>query len=329
MNLIKKITYRISLNIRRRQHKKTAYIFRDENDGWEKVPYPVLGNKQDGIFYDPFVRWLDDRFVMYVSNRTNNCIVRCESFDGITWSKPIPVLHGTGNHDWRERVNRASVVYKDGIWYMWYTGMSASESKIGMAFSEDGINFNSDNNEPILIPEMDFEKKSVMNPCVIWDEEDKIFKMWYAAGEKFEPDVLCYATSKDGKKWDKYENNPVFTHGNHIYDQAKVGGCDIIKTNGGYIQFYIGYENIDNARICAAFSKDGINWERYRNNPILCATKSGWDADAVYKPTVCYHEKEQMWYLWYNGRKAHDEYIGLARKNAKIGLEMAGNDNSG
>lgn len=46
-----------------------------------------------------------------------------------------------------------------------------------------------------------------MNPYVSYDENEKIFKMWYTAGEKYEPDVLCNATSINGVNWNKYQNN--------------------------------------------------------------------------------------------------------------------------
>ena len=35
-----------------------------------------------------------------------------------------------------------------------------------------------------------------MNPFVMY--EDGKFKMWYAAGETYEPNVICYAESDDG-----------------------------------------------------------------------------------------------------------------------------------
>ena len=57
----------------------------------------------------------------------------------------------------------------------------------------------------MMIPEFDFEKKSVMNPHVIYDKDGKIFKMWYAAGETYELDVIYYAISKNGINWIKYK----------------------------------------------------------------------------------------------------------------------------
>ena len=313
MNIIQKIGKRVKLDARRVLNRRTAYSYPPENDGWIKYGSQVLGG-ENGTFYDPFVRRVDNRYVMMVSHRNTKSIVRCDSKDGIHWSKPASVLEADEASCWEDRVNRACYWIKDGVWYLWYTGMTVNEAKIGLAISKDGYHFERYQQNPIIVPTESHEQGAVMNPCVLWDDADSVFKMWYSAGEKFEPDVLCLATSKDGINWEKHGQNPVFTHGVDKYDQCKVGGCDVVKVNGRYLQFYIGYENIDNARICVAESNDGIDWKRIKQNPILSPTKGAWDSDAVYKPSVCFDIKKNNAYLWYNGRKGHNEYIGLATK---------------
>ena len=70
-----------------------------------------------------------------------------------------------------------------------------------------------------------------MNPYVIY--EDGMFKMYYAAGETYEPDVIAYATSKDGIKWNKYESNPILKASDNRFalDRCKVGACEVIRTS--------------------------------------------------------------------------------------------------
>jgi hypothetical protein len=81
--------------------------------------------------------------------------------------------------------------------------------------------------------------------------------------------------------------------------------------------FYIGYSDINTARIFYAESKDGItNWKR-NNNPIIKPTKNRFDTDACYKPSVIYNKKNKIWMLYYNGRKKVNEYIGLATHKQK------------
>ena len=313
MNIIEKIENRIKLDVRRALNRRTAYDYPPENDGWIKYGSPILGGEA-GTFYDPFVRRIDNLYIMMVSHRNTKSIVRCDSNDGIHWSNPVSVLKPNKESGWEDRVNRACYWIKDGVWYLLYTVMNEKEAKIGLAVSKDVYSFKRYQQNPIIVPTESHEQGAVMNPCVLWDDADSVFKMWYSAGEKFEPDVLCLATSKDGINWEKHGQNPVFTHGIDKYDQCKVGGCDVVKVNGRYLQFYIGYENIDNARICVAEANDGIDWKRFKQNPILSPTKGAWDSDAVYKPSVCFDIKKNNAYLWYNGRKGHNEYIGLATK---------------
>ena len=154
-----------------------------------------------------------------------------------------------------------------------------------------------------------------MIPNVIFDKQENIFKMWYSAGETYEPDVICYATSKDGINWTKYKNNPIFIANKNKFclDSFKVGGSDVHKiSNNKYIMFYIGYSDINTARIFIAKSKNGINnWKRL-DTPIIKPTKGQFDSDACYKPTALYDKKKKEWLIWYNGRRKNKEFIGLA-----------------
>jgi predicted GH43/DUF377 family glycosyl hydrolase len=114
--------------------------------------------------------------------------------------------------------------------------------------------------------------------------------------------------------WRKHRANPVFTgNRNNPWEQQRIGGCEVHPYKGGYLFFYIGYENVDTARICIAWSPDGISrFERCKYNPIVSPTPGGWDEDACYKPSAVYDKANDRWLLWYNGRKGSDEYIGLA-----------------
>ena len=136
--------------------------------------------------------------------------------------------------------------------------------------------------------------------------------------------VLAYATSKDGMRWDKLPVNPIFcATKENPYEQDRIGACQVVKADGWHYMFYIGYEDIDTARICLARSRNGVTgWERHRENPIVSPTEGGWDADACYKPTVVRDEENGRWLLWYNGRRGGDEYIGLViHEGLDLGFE--------
>jgi len=167
--------------------------------------------------------------------------------------------------------------------------------------------------KPVLTPTQPWEKTSVMTPHVIWDDEARLYKIWYSAGLNREPDAIGYATSPDGLVWTKREENPVFEADPKVeWRRAKVAGCQIIKDSGWYLMFYIGFSNPYHAQIGIARSKDGItNWQQLAANPIIrTSAQPGWDADACYKPYAMFDGEK--WVLWYNGRRKNLEQIGVA-----------------
>lgn len=173
---------------------------------------------------------------------------------------------------------------------MWYTGQWWEQDKgrswIGVARSEDGIHFERIQKDPILSPEADFEGESVMNPFVMY--ENGKFRMWYASGETYEPNVICYAESDDGVHWAKHGQNPIFLCApENEYEKNRIGACQVLREDDGYTMFYIGYRDINTACVCAARSKDGItDWHRAPENPLVTPTPGSWDEHSCYKPTV-------------------------------------------
>ena len=274
---------------------------------------PIFGDKSTGTVYDVYV-WKDNgRYRMDFSWRPHLSCAVSFSDDGIHWEAPKITLSPRSESGWEDRISRNCVLKVDGIYKMWYTGQARGHSFIGYAESRDGIIFERTLTEPVMIPELPFENASVMNPCVIY--ENGVYKMWYSAGETHEPNVNCYAESVDGINWKKSRINPIFVREReNSYEQNRVGGCQVIKTvDMGYLMFYIGYENIETARICVAKSPDGITrFKRSDLNPLISPDVGKWDEDACYKPSVIWNEEAQKWMLWYNGRRGNEEYIGYA-----------------
>ena len=307
------IPYRLVFEMKRYFNQRHRYDFPSENNGWKKVGQkPVYGNSSTGTIFDPYVYMEGNMFQMIASERKSGCLIYLESEDGKVWRNRQVVFEGIKD-SWEEIVNRGCLIKADGFWHLWYTGQNKGVSSIGYAKGVDIFSLQRVNNVPILQPTEVFEGRSAMNPCVLWNKKRSLFQMWYAAGEDYEPDVICYAESRDGKIWEKHPGPVLTASADHEWEQVKVGGCDVKKMEGGkYEMYYIGYQNIDVARICRATSDDGIHWNREKNNLIIAPSRGSWDADATYKPSLLYYKKKK--YLWYNGRKKCDEYIGLAIK---------------
>jgi predicted GH43/DUF377 family glycosyl hydrolase len=286
----------------------------ETNGGWRKYEgNPVLGSAEIGTCFDVNVLKIDGEFRMYFSWRPKKSLAVCRSRDGIHWTEPEIILTNDDASGWEDGVNRNCVVKVGDVYHLWYTGQARGFSRIGYATSKDGYHFERQSTMPVMIPEYPWEKQSVMNPYVIFDKTRKIFRMWYAAGETYEPNALGYAESDDGLTWRKSLLNPIFVQGREFYDKDRIGGCEVKQlSDGRFVLFYIGYEDIDTARICAAVSENGMTeWRRLASNPIVSPGAGKWDGDACYKPSVYRDEEKKRWLLWYNGRLKNAEYIGL------------------
>lgn len=275
-------------------------------DGWEKEETnPVLGGKF-GTCFDLSVMRDEHMYKMWFSWRPKECIAYSESPDGVHWKEPIEVLKPREDSWWdKDELNRPSVIKVNGIYKMWYSGQMApytneGKSYIGYAQSVDGINWERFD-APVLVPDQDWELKAIMCPHVIYDETEKIYKMWYSGGGNHEPDAIGYAWSKDCMNWKKYEGNPIFSSDVNIdWERNKTAACHVLKWDGWYYMFYIGFIHVDRAAIGLARSKDGITgWERYSQNPIIAPDKGKFDEKAVYKPYVM--KNDTGWIMWYNG----------------------------
>jgi predicted GH43/DUF377 family glycosyl hydrolase len=306
-------------------------------DGWIKYQgNPVLGGSL-GVCFDITVMQEQNLYRMWFSWRTQKSVALTESKDGIHWSDPVICL-GPADSFWEQEINRCSVVHHGVKYHMWYTGQNwtpstagnngegierketfLGESRLGYAVSDDGVTWKRQSSEPVMVPGLPWEKVAIMCPHVEWDGEKQCYRMWYSGGEQYEPNAIGYAESPDGLNWKKHEGNPVFkADPERSWEQHKCTACQVTKHGNWYYMFYIGFQNEDYAQIGIARSRDGITgWERSRMNPIIAPDEGKWDGEACYKPFAIYENEKDEWLLWYNGRKANMEQIGLVRHKGK------------
>lgn len=279
--------------------------------GWTKYAgNPVLGG-QLGTCFDAAVLPGSTGYEMWFSWRPHKAIGYTRSLDGIAWNDIHIVLPPGPAGSWKAEVNRPTVVKVNNRYQMWFTGQSHQASSIGMAESEDGQTWRYVQEEPVFAPTEPWETTAVMCPNVLY-EEGKGYKMWYSAGGQFEPLAIGYAESEDGIRWNR-RSQPIFTADSKSFDCARVAGASVVRSDGYYVLFYIGFRNIEESGVCLARSVNGIDgWERHPANPIILpgASKTDWDYDSVYRPAVL--KETSRWVLWFNGRHGGPEQIGLA-----------------
>jgi len=224
------------------------------NDGihWAKYANnPVLHLGQPGAWDDahvtaPSVIFDNSLYKMwYIGNDGITWrIGYATSYDGIAWTKydGNPVLD-VGLPDRWDDVHVADpfVIFKDGIYKMWYGGFDGTIWRIGYAESFDGIAWTRYVGNPVLYlgsPGTWDDDVSVGGPSIIF--EGGIYKIWYHGYDGYTYRI-GYAISGDGKNWTKYSGNPVLHEGaEDAWDDAYVLTSSVILDDGTYKIWYTG-----------------------------------------------------------------------------------------
>jgi hypothetical protein len=249
---------------------------------------------------------------MWYSWRPRKSLALVESQDGVHWARPEIVLGPNPATTWEEDINRPVVIRRPDGYHLWYTGQARGHSWIGYARSPNGKSWTRQAAKPVLSADRAWEKVAVMCPHVVFDQESGLFRMWYSGGEQNEPNAIGHATSKDGIIWIKHPGNPVFRPDpSNEWEKDRVTACQVLRCDGWFVMFYIGFRDEAHAQIGLARSRDGLSdWQRHPSNPVIRPDAGRWDQDAAYKPFALL--EQNRWLLWYNGRRGSFEQIGLA-----------------
>ena len=257
-----------------------------------------------GSYFDPFILNKNGDLSLYASDRRNGSICKFIGKESNNFGAKKTVL-APSTTEWQQVINRATICDDK----MYFTGQNNGKSYIGIAVKNEN-GYQSVFDEPILSPTEDYEGVSVMNPFVL--HYNNLYYMYYAAGEQYEPDVICLAVSEDGINFTK--RGVVLEKRSGIYlDCCKVGAVDIKIKDGCFVMYYIGYTHVSTARILYATSKDGINWERTFLNCLVAPSKE-FDISACYKPAVYEDDNTGKTFIYYNGREYDHETICVVSK---------------
>lgn len=270
------------------------------NQVWRKAPEnPILGRALDTCFDITILP--GPKYQMWFSWRPHKGIGYTISDDGLHWytaQAPVLASDPTVDHDSAD-VSRPFVIYDGNTYTMWYAGHSAKEVTICVATSTDGLTWIREG--VVLRPTLPWEKGSVMCPSVIIDDSG-LYHMWYSGGERYEPDAIGYATSPDGRTWERVRDEPVLRpEPGSEWESDRVAGAHVFRHGDWLYAAYIGFANgFEDSAIGVARSRDGVQWERHAGNPVITRGAPGdFDSINVYKPFVIVDG--ETWRMWFNG----------------------------
>ncbi|MEJ2616299.1 MAG: hypothetical protein P8Z35_15180 [Ignavibacteriaceae bacterium] len=159
------------------------------------------------------------------------------SDNGINWEKyNAPVLTPSGNEF---QIVASSIIKLDNKYYMYYTNRNYPYYSICLAISQDGLNWQKYDQNPILKPLKDWEGTGILFPSVLI--KDNKYEMVYMNVNQNNW-AFGKATSVDGLSWLRSDSNPFFTAKKTFNNWAyKIAYPDYVRINSEYRIYYTGY----------------------------------------------------------------------------------------
>ena len=247
------------------------------------------------------------------------------SLDGIIWIKDSlhnPVLEPGPAGSWDEmQINQASVLFKDNIYHLWYSGIDIfNDNRIGHATSPDGMNWIKDSLNPVINhgDPGNWDDEEVMHPYVLF--EDNTYKMWYN-GHDGDTQRILYATSPDGRIWTRFTQHPMLEPGlPGQWDDNELGPLCVVHFENSIHMWYTGWNYADYIQIGYATSPNGIDWTK--DTIALSPRRSGkWDDAAVGLPFVIVDVEDTLYKMWYGGSDATLFQTGYATSRIVVSVE--------
>jgi beta-1,2-mannobiose phosphorylase / 1,2-beta-oligomannan phosphorylase len=214
-----------------------------------------------------------------------------------------PVLGGDLGTCFDISVLREADVYR--MWFSWRPRKS-----IALVESRDGFHWS----DPLIVltpnPATGWED-NINRPVVVRRPDG--YHLWYT-GQAGGRSWIGYATSADGKVWERRSDKPVLSP-DAPWEKVAVMCPHVLYEEGKKLfrMWYSGGEQNEPNAIGYATSTDGLHWTKDPGNPIFRPDPgNAWEQDRV---TACQVVRDGRWYLmFYIGfRDEQHAQIGVAR----------------
>ena len=195
---------------------------------------------------------------------------------------------------------------------------SVAHPKIGLAWSDDLINWNKDKRNPIfegsnIVASSDY--KGTSGPF-IWYENKTYYLFYfgvtdvgYEKGEK----TLNLATSNDLISWTRYKNNPIIAPLGNGFRRDAIWHPNVVKNGNQYFLFFNAsgiHNGIEEEFIGYAVSNNLMDWkvDDY-NSPIMVGSgkKGSWDSSYRAGDPSVFKYKDKWYMTFYSWDNLHTQ----------------------
>jgi predicted GH43/DUF377 family glycosyl hydrolase len=215
------------------------------------------------------------------------------STDGVVWTMDPnnPVLTPGADGEWDDvYVWGGPLIHDDAGFHLWYTGYDGEHERIGYATSPDGSVWTRHESNPVVDvgPPGSFDELHAWPWSVV--DTDGTHRMWYTGQDSSGDYRIGYAESSDGFSWTKHPD-PVLEPGPG-FDSSNIWTPTVVFDGALYHMWYAGNDGQSHTAIGYAWSADGIEWTKHRDNPVVTAGDRGASNCGVVRDGSTFH----MWY---------------------------------
>jgi hypothetical protein len=267
-----------------------------------------------------------DIFKVYVSGRNEDNFSQTGyfTFNIVTKevlevsTEPVIELGPLGSFDDSLALASSLVIAGNGDQYLYYVGWMQGKRvryypSLGLSISKDGGKTFQKVTKAPLIERSNDDPFGMASPFVMLDDDDGIWKMWYASyrrwelrdGEPWPQYQLRYAESNDGINW---RTTGIVCIGGD--NEEAVARPWVVKENGLYRMWYSVRMQHGKYRIGYAESVDGKDWKRMDDKVGIETSENGWDSEMIEYP--CIFDYQGRRYMLYNGNTHGKDGVGLA-----------------
>ena len=235
----------------------------------------------------------DDRFVIGIAVSDN-----LEDWEEVGVILPEQEAEGRG-------VAAPGAIVLDGVIHLFYQSYGQfPRDYICHAVSTDGIHFERDETNPVVVPEGNWNAHRAIDADVTVFG-DELFLYWATRDPGLKIQMLGVSSAKLGngfhrKDWVQRCTESILKP-ELPWEQTCIEAPAAIARDGKVYLFYAGAYNCSPQQIGCAVSRDGIHFERLRDVPLLPNGPAGaWNASESGHPCVFEDEDRKIW-LFYQG----------------------------
>jgi predicted GH43/DUF377 family glycosyl hydrolase len=176
-------------------------------------------------------------------------------------------------------------------------GINTGTGVICLAYSDDGINFQRYQENPVLVAEFEYERGGVEDPRIVKIGQN--YYMTYVGNDDQTAGNICLAISSDLINWEK--KGEILQPKSEAWNSSQLKAGVIVPEmiNGKYLMYFQGENAPWETRVGIAFSDDLLNWYEPLGEPVMTPRSGYFDSKGTEPGAAIMIEEGIL--LFYNG----------------------------